>query len=262
MFRCRRLSILAVVVPLFCRPGPAAAAMLDAEPSGASLGIETSCARHVVIRGDGALRNRVAMHAVADHQEELDRLRIGSDAVARLGAVPAGCWRPGASFMPTLDLLVRVPPGFALLIDDAGAPDHAIDGVGGPLALQLSGAVRLRDADAAALTATLAGDDAVALGRVGGAARVELTGSGSLDVDEAAMPILALSISGVGEARVARGSIGSVALEDDGHGTIRIGAAINTGSAVVAGAGSITLARVTGPLARDISGLGTITVGN
>ena len=262
MFRCRHLPILAIAVPLFCRPGLAAAAVLDAEPGGASLGIEASCARHVVIRGDAALRDRVVVHAAADHQEELDRLRAESGAVARLGAVPAGCWRPEPSFIPTLDLLVRVPPGFALSINDAGTPDYAINGVGGPLALQLSGAVRLRDADATALTATLAGDDAVALGRVGGAARVELSGSGSLDVDEAAMPALALSVSGVGEARVAHGSIGSVALEDDGHGTIRIGATINTGSAAIAGFGSIALARVTGPLARDISGLGTITVGD
>ncbi len=254
--------ILALAVLLPFRPGPAAAAALDLQPDGASLGIETSCARHVIIRGDAALHGQIAVHAVADHPEEIDRLRAASGAVARLGAVPGGCWRPSTSFTPTLELLVRVPPGFALSIDDAGAPDYAIDRVGGTLALQLAGAVRLRDPEVATLAATLAGHDAVVLGRVRGAVQVELAGSGSLDIEEAAMPALAASVSGVGQVTVARGDIGSVALEDNGRGTIRIGATVGTGSAAIAGFGSIVLARVTGPLTRESSGLGTITVGD
>ena len=258
------ILIPALLLLLPCRPGPAAAARLDARLDGSSLAVETSCARQVEIRGDPGLHDQVVLHATADHQDELDRLRTGSGAVARLRAVPDGCWRPqpDGTFAPTVALVLRVPPGFAIRIADAGRVDYAIGPIGGPLALDLSGAIRLRDTAATTLAATLAGDDAVVLGRVDGAAQVELSGSGSLAIDEARMPALAVSVNGIGQVSIEHGAVGSAQLSSNGSGTLRIGATIGTGAAEVAGSGSIRLARVTGPLAREASGVGTITVGN
>ncbi len=259
----RLVLIPALLFMLPCRPG-LAAATLDARLDGSSLGIETSCARQVEIRSDPRLHDQVVLHATADRQEELDRLHTGSGAVARLRADPAGCWRPRSDgpFERTAALALRVPPGFALAITDAGRVDYAIGPVGGPLALDLSGAIRLRDEAATTLAATLDGDDTVMLGRIDGAARVGLSGSGSLAIDQARMPALAVSVNGVGQVSVEHGAIGSAQLSSNGTGAIRVGATIGVGAAEVAGSGSIRLARVIGPMQRESSGLGTITVGH
>ncbi len=258
------LLIPALLPLLLCRPGPAAAATLDARLDGSSLAIDTSCARQVEIRSDPTLHDQVVLHATADRQEELDRLRTVSGAVARLRAVPEGCWRPqpDRTFAPTVALVLQVPPGLALEVADSGRVDYAIGPIGGPLALALSGAIRLRDAGVTTLAATLDGDDTVQLGCVDGAAQIVLSGSGSVTVDAARMPALALTVNGVGQVSIAHGQIGSAQLSDNGSGAIRIGATVGTGAAAVAGSGSIGLARVSGPLAREASGIGTITVGN
>ena len=98
---------------------------MDARIGGPSLVIERSCARRVEIRVDPDLHDQVALHATADRQEELDRVRAGTGAIARLHAVEAGCWRPEPrrAFMPTVDLVLRVPPTFALSIADEGGPN-------------------------------------------------------------------------------------------------------------------------------------------
>lgn len=257
----RRLAPI-LAIP-FCLSGAAtaAAATRDARIAGSSLRIETSCARRVEIRADPALHDEVAVRAAADHPEELDRLRAESGRVARLHPDAAGCWQPDGAFAPTLDLVLLVPSAFGLSIDDAGHPDYAVGPVGGALALRLSGAVRFRDADVTVLAATLGGDDAVTLDRVRGAAQIELSGRNGLDIGEADMPALALSVSGVGRAGIARGRIGSAQLDESGGGAIRIGATVGTATVAISGQGSIRLARVTGPLAREVSGTGTVTVG-
>ncbi len=68
--------------------------------------------------------------------------------------------------MPTLDLVLRVLPAFALAIEDVGGMDYTIGPIGGPLAVRLSGAIRFRDAGATTLAATLSRDDTVQLDRI------------------------------------------------------------------------------------------------
>jgi len=73
-----------------------------------ALEIDTTCARTVDIQpGGGKTLIRVA--ASADHQEEIDNLRIGGkdDSRAIIAARHGKCW--GGE--PTLTLRIEVPPG-------------------------------------------------------------------------------------------------------------------------------------------------------
>lgn len=236
----------------------------DQTLAGNRLSIDSPCARHVDIQPDPTLQAEIVVHATADHPEELAQLKFDTQDGPHIHAGPAACWRPDGSrsFTQTLALTIRVPSRTPLSIDEAGAAGYAVGAIGGALILDLSGRVTLADAQVTALDAQISGFGRVDVARAKGRARVDLTGAGSLAIDQADLPALSASVSGAGQITIAHGEVGQAALDISGTGGIRIDAPVDSATAQVSGIGSIRLARVNGLLQKDISGLGTVTVGN
>lgn len=232
--------------------------------TGDRLSIDSPCARRVDIQPDPALHAEIVVHATADHPEELAQLLFDTRDGARIHAGPTRCWRPDpwASFTPTLALTIRVPSRTPLSIEEAGAAEYAVGAIGGALRLDLSGKVTVADAQVAALDAEVSGFGHVAVARAQGEAHVDLSGAGSVAIDDADLPVLSASVSGAGHITIKHGQVGRTALDLSGAGGIRIDAVVDNATAEVSGIGSIRLARVTGALRKDISGIGTVTVGN
>lgn len=262
MSRCR--PSLALLVPLLLLPPLGAqAAASSTTLTGSSLSIATPCARQVDIHLDPALHDRVTIQAEAEHPEELDRLLLDSSGSVRIHTRGPECWRPDpeGSFTPTLSLAIGVPAGFALSIDEAGAARYAIDAIGGALTLDLSGSVQLDDRHATSLHADLSGDDALRLGRVDGDASVNLSGHGTLKIDEAAIAALHVELGGNGSVEIAQGHVEHATLSTSGAGNMRFGATVGDADVALAGVGSVRFAAVTGTLRKTIDGIGTVTVG-
>lgn len=240
----RLLLAAAGAIPgLFLLSGTGIAADRDATLTGNRLAVDVACARHVQIQPDPGLQGSIVVHATADHPEELDRLVLEQQDGVRVRNTPGQCWKPDGtgSWQPTLALSIRTPLRTPLSIDAPGDVTYAIGDVGGPLRLDLSGSVRLESGSVGPVQAELSGDDRVRIAAVEGDARIEVSGSGQVIVE--------------------RGQVGHAALEVSGDGSIRIGAPIVDASAEISGSGTIALTRVSGTLSRDVSGSGTVTVG-
>lgn len=231
---------------------------------GASLSVDSPCARHVDIRADPALHGQVAVTASADHQEELDRLIVDTARErVRIHTVPQGCWRPALdfSFTPTLTLVVRVSAEAAIAIDESGAGDYDIGDIGGPLDLDLSGAAKVRAGRATDLTTDISGDASVIVTAAEGRGSIGISGHGSVVVNQARMPALHIDLSGAGSVSIGIGHVGHATLSESGFGTVRIGGDVDDAKVDISGAGSVHFAKVNGSLEKDVSGAGSVTVG-
>lgn len=260
----RYRPFLVILVPFLVLPRLGAhAAASRTTLSGSASSIATPCATQVDIHLDPALHDRVTIQASAEHPEELGRLLLDTSGIVRIHTRSPGCWRPDpeGSFTPTLTLSIGVPAGFALSIDEAGAARYAIDAVGGALTLDLSGSVQLDDRHVTTMHADLSGDDTVRLGRVDGDANVNLSGHGTLKIDEAAIPALHVELGGNGSVEIAQGHIGHATLSTSGAGDMHFGATVGDADVALAGVGSVRFATVTGTLHKSIDGIGTVTVG-
>lgn len=242
--------------------GPARAASRDAVLTGTSLAIDSPCARHVDIQPDAGLHGQVSVRVVADHQEELDRLLLESHDTARLRSAPGGCWDMPGNGQRTLDLTIKVPVGFALAIDEDGAPRYDIGPVGGGLTLDISGAVALRAASVADLTVDLSGTGDVDLGQVSGAATLSVSGHGKITIGQAAIRKLTVELSGSGRVSVGHGRVGDATLDASGAGAIDMGADTGDAEVDISGAAEVHFAKVSGRLDKDVSGAGSVSVGN
>lgn len=265
--RHRSSFLLTSAVAVLLAPlSPAWAATLGTRLTGAGLATAGLCARHVDIRPDASLRGEVTVTATADHQEEIDRLLFESRDTARIGPRPhlSDCWHPAfdRSFTPTLELVLAVPTGFPIAIDESGFGHYAIGPVGGSLALALSGAVEMDAARVAALQADLSGAAMVRIAQVNGNVQLDLSGSGHVAIDQAEIGALAVGLSGAGGVSVAQGHVGTASLDTSGLGGIGIGAEVGNVTVDLSGAGSVHLRRVTGQLQKEVSGMGSVTVGS
>ncbi len=246
----------------------ACAANRDSTLAGSSFTIDSPCAHHVEIRPDAGLHGQAAISATADHQEELDRLLFETrphagkeEAIVR--TVPAGCWRPEpfGQFDPTLVIVVRVPAGFPVSIDESGAGRYAVGDVGGPLSLDVSGAAHIAALHASTLDIDLSGAGAVTLARAEGAADIKVSGHGSVAIAQAAMPKLDIDLSGAGSVTIENGKVGSASVDESGFGQVSFGGEVGDAKVDISGAGSVHFGRLTGALEKDVSGAGSVSVG-
>ena len=250
-------AVLLAATPL------ARAAESSATLAGARLVIDSPCAREVDVQPDPSLHDQVRVTASAEHVEELDNLLLEGGAAVRLRAKPGNCWRPGlfGEWRPTLHLAVRVPPRFAVSIDESSAASYTLGAIDGSLAIDLSGA-----GDAAAQRVTdlkvdLSGMGHIRVASVTGRAKMELSGAGGVTLDAVSAPSLAADISGAGALEVGKGDIGQAMVESSGVGSVRIGAVVGGAHVDLSGMGSVRFARVTGQLDKEMSGLGSVIVG-
>ncbi len=240
--------------------GTARAGTLSATLQGSGLAVDTPCARSVEIMPDAGLHGQVTVQATAEHQEELDHLLLESRGIVLIHTHPGRCWQDGLNTEPTLALVVRVPAAYAITVDEAGASRYTIGAVGGPLSLDLSGAIDFTDEAATSVQADISGSGSLHVARADGAAQIAVSGHADITVEQAEMPTLSMDMSGAGSIDVAHGHIGRARLETSGAGHMQIGAEVGDAHVEVSGVGSVHFAKVTGQLTKEISGAGSVTV--
>ena len=243
---------------------PVSAASLETKLAGSSLQIDTPCARQVTIEPDAGLQGSVTISASADNQQELSQLVLESArSAARIHTGPHDCWKPepNSPFTPTLQMVLHVPTGIPLDIDEGGAGRYTIGAVGGPLKVDISGDARLDDERATSLALSLSGNGSMNLGSSNGDAQIDISGHGDIMLGNATIPTLKLSMSGAGNLVVKAGTIGLAGVDVSGMGSVRAGATVQDADVDISGSGSVHFASVRGRLQKDVSGMGSVQVG-
>jgi hypothetical protein len=242
--------------------GAACAQPRHMEATGSSLGIDSSCARQVTIQPDASLSGRAVVDANADHPEETAQLVFDSGRAAKLHVAAEHCWRPTVwSGLPTLNISVRVPPGFPIDIEESGGVEYQLGDIGGPLELDLSGGVRLHGGRATSLQADLSGGGEITLASLDGNVKAEISGGSTIAVKTGSLPALSLDISGGGGFQLDAGTVGKLELDLSGGGGAKIGATVGDAALEVSGGGTVNIAKVTGNLTKDVSGSASVNVG-
>ena len=240
--------------------GTAQAATLSATLTGSGLSVDSPCAASVEITPDGTLHGQAVIQATADNQGEIDHLLLESRETARVRTRPGSCWGEGLNTQRTLALSIRVPAGFPLVIDESGFGRYIVGAVGGKLSLDLSGAADISDASATSLQAGISGNGNLHIARADGPASIDLSGHGTITVDQAAMPVFSADLSGAGHIVIAAGHIGHASLETSGAGHIQVGADVDDAHVDISGVGSVHFNKVNGQLTKEVSGFGSVTV--
>jgi hypothetical protein len=229
--------------------------------SGTSLVIDSPCARTVTVHSDGPA-GHITLDANADNQEEVAQLLFTNSDSPRL-TVEHDCWRPNfsMSFRSTLHVVLHVPAGAPLSIDESGPTQYQVGDLRGPLTLDLSGPVSFRAGRITDLEADLSGPADVYISAIDGKIHTDQSGPGRLEIGTANALDANMDVSGVGGVQVSGGTIGNLHLENSGLAAVSVGATITNASVELSGVGSVRLARVTGSLTKDVSGVGEVSVG-
>ncbi len=262
MLKTRQQVLTGVLALLFSStPLAAGAATLHRTLAGPSLAIDSPCAKRVEISVGDA--RAVQVTASSDHPEEIDRLRFDGAGAATIRTAGGRCWRPfGAfAFQPTLVLAVQVPDRFPTRIDEAGKAVYRIGRLEAPLDVQAAGAIDLSAQAVTKLSLDLSGSGTVAVGSVIGAARIAISGSGAVTIDDGKIDQASVDQSGTGSFRLQHGAIEHLAVQDSGAGRVRIDGTVGDATVDLSGLGSVSLARLTGQLTKNISGMGDVRIG-
>ncbi|MEJ0046584.1 MAG: DUF2807 domain-containing protein [Rhodospirillales bacterium] len=257
-----RLRALPFAFFLFA--GTAAAEQRHMTATGTSFGVASPCARQVTIDPDPTLSGQVTIDATADNPQELAQLAFsGSGDAAKLRGPTDRCWRPDENirFEPTLTIHVRVPPNFAVAIDESGSGDYRL-GTIGALAVDFSGSGRLQAAAITTLSVDMSGSGQLSAARVDGAVHAEISGSGAIDIAGGTLPALDLDISGSGGFRLGAGSIGKMNVDTSGSGKVQIGGTVGDAKLQLSGSGSVDIAKLTGSMSQEVEGSGTVRIGS
>lgn len=227
--------------------------------------------RSATVAADGAERTRVEVGAGSlriEGDPDVSEVRVEGEACAssaeilervRLTAVRDGPDILVRSELPEdgqarLDLVIRVPEGMALDVED-GSGDTEIRGTGGVRLRDGSGGVRIEKVDGGLELRDGSGDVTV------------LRVAGDVDLQDGSGPIDLRDVRGSVELRDGSGSIdvervgGPVTIASDGSGSIR-GHEVR-GDVVVGsdGSGSIEITRVGGDFVVEEDGSGSIEYG-
>lgn len=244
-------------------PAMATAQSLHLSQPGASLAIASPCARSVTVTTDPGLSGRAVLDATATHPEELTELVFTTENnAATLRTRDNSCWQDsdGAGVDRTLHIDLRIPPGFAVSVDDSGSVEYRIGDLAAPLAVDASGQVTLSAGTVTALELSLSGSGHVEVARVTGALHLDMSGSTSVSIARGEVAALDLDASGSGQFRFGSGTIAALHVQSSGTTEVEIGATVATAAVDLSGSGDVRIARVTGPLAQNTEGSGQVIV--
>ncbi len=255
---------LPFALPVLLLAGLAQAEPRTLEATGSSLAIDSPCAKSVTVEPDASLSGRAVAVATADHPEEVSQLVFESGSTAKLHGPEERCWRQddSSSFQRTLTIAVRVPPGFAVAVDEGAGARYELGDIGGQLTLDISGGVVVKAARAKEVAVDLSGGGEVSLGSVSGDMKAEVSGGGTIAVSHGDLKTLDLDISGGGGFTLDGGNVARLAVDMSGGGTAKLGATVGDATVEVSGAGDVHIAKVTGSLSKDIDGAGSVQIGN
>ncbi len=249
----------------------------DARLTGRSLVVDGVPCRRLEIEPDPSLRDAVAFSARYADPAEFEALRIeqgrdvlvttraqvsASSLVGRL--FPGGLFggaRGGKSRKVTLELVLRVPPGFPLEIGVGGEARVRIGPVSGPLTLDLSGSVGLDASEAAPLILGMSGQAEARIGAVALTGEVEASGSARATLRQVAVERLSVEGSGDASVEAGPGTVGSLVVEAHGAcGVVVSGTVFGSAEVEASGAAQVRLAQVSGRVAPEVSGAARVTV--
>jgi len=199
---------------------------------GTELRITSPCAKTISIEPASGLAGQVQVEATSAHPEEIDQLAVSGGSVASISKTGQNCWNPaphveignvhiGVSSDPTLALTVRVPAGMALAIKEGGIGEYHIGAVGGSLHLDLTGSGSVDAEEAKDFNLSISGSGDARLGSVGGRLDGRISGSGSLTVAKAVLSSTDLKITGSGDVTIDEGTLGALTLAVHGSGDVK-----------------------------------------
>lgn len=253
---------------------------------GGSLLIENVPVRVLRIDPDPALADAVSVVARFDDVKEFEALDIAEGAVVRVvgrreaaagvsmpsfsvggGIFVSGDMIGGKAFgarvaSPTLELDVRVPPGFPLRLDvTLGAVE--VGDVGGPIRLDVSGVADVRTGRTAQLDVRLSGAGKVVVSNAAKVGVVDVSGSGRVEVASVDGGKANLELSGTGSIDLASGTLDAVSVDVSGAGRVQVGATVQGDAEIEAsGVARIVMARVLGRVRQETSGAARVSISN
>ena len=259
-----KTSLTALPCALLLLAGTAHAAQRTLSAAGAKLVIDSPCARTVAVQPDPSLSGHFELVASADHKQELDALNFDNGDAARLSG-PDRCWGAeglfGLANSRTLTLVIRVPAGTNLAIDESSPTTYTLGDIGGVLTLDLSAPVQLNAASATDVKADLSGPGEVKIGQVRGKLEADMSGPAHIIVAHGDVSNADLQISGTGGFRLDSGAIGRLHVDSSGVASVHIGGTVGDADVQLSGVGSVHIAKLTGKLDKDVSGVGDVSVG-
>ncbi len=258
-------SLISLPAALLLCATAAQAATRHLSGTGSAFSIDSPCARSVTVQPDPSLSGQIEIDATAEHQGELDGLKLETNGGLQLKG-PEECWPGAGSFNfvlgdhRTLTIAIRVPPHINLSVDESGPTEYVVGDVG-TLDLDLSGPVKLQAGTANEVKADISGPGQVRIARATGNMHAELSGPSHITVEHGELANVELEISGPGGFHLGSGSIADLHVDDSGVAGVDINGTVGNARVELSGVGSVHINHVTGKLSKDVSGIGSVEVG-
>jgi hypothetical protein len=236
---------------------------------GHGLRIDSPCAKLVVIEPATGLGDAVEVKAIADRDDEIDRLSVTGGGGVTIGKNASRCASGPTALnigpltfgvtKETLKVTVRVPIGTAIEIQGHDSTDYRIGAVGGPLIIAEHSSGDLRATKVTDLSVQLSGSGDVTIDEVAGKIDANLHGSGDLKLHHVNASATALFLSGSGDVEIDDGDLGALTADLHGSGDVKLpssaGLQLNA-----SGAGDVTMRHVAGPVNVMLTGSASLTV--
>lgn len=251
--------------------------------SGKHLSIQGVPFRSLSIQPDATLADQVEIHARFERAEEFEAvevregesvqmvgkpqqgssfLRSGGNVIQAGGRIVVGDLVGGAIVgkTPTLDVEMRVPPGFTVRLG-LSIGEARLGDIAGLLHLDVNGAGKVRAGATKRLDVDLSGAGSVVVSGVAEGADLEMSGSGAVEIGDIGSGALKVDLSGAGSIKVGGGVLDRLSIDVAGTGKVTVGAHVEGDARIEAsGIARVEIASVAGQVEQETSGLAKISI--
>ncbi len=153
-----------------------------------------------------------------------------------------------------------VNPGESVDLANSGCGDWTVSDQTGPLRVRLAGSGDVRAGSAASADLVLSGSSDFTMAAARSGLTASISGSGDVKAASVSGPLRA-HVSGSGDVSVHDGAVTDMDVAVSGSGNVHFGGVARSLEARVAGSGDVSVARVTGPVTRQVTGSGDVSIG-
>jgi len=254
-------SLLAAAAVLsLLAAAPAQAETVSRTLDGTSLAVDVNCVDKVEIQPEPGLVGKVTAEASSSDPSDLTDFVFTGGDTASVTRERKLCVSMRTD-RPKVTVAIRLPPGMAIDIRNAGSTDYVVGPVAGNLHARLAGSGDLSAESVTEFLLDIAGSSGVRVGRIAGPGEIRLAGSGDVKIAEAVMPSLKIDVRGSGDVAIEAGEIGTLAAAIAGSGDLRLKAVVKDATLSSVGSGTIEVAQVTGSLSTSKAGSGSVRIG-
>jgi hypothetical protein len=150
--------------------------------------------------------------------------------------------------------------GDSVDLADSGCGDWTVSDQAGPLRVRLAGSGDVRAGSAASADLALSGSSDFTMNAARGGLSAAISGSGNVTAASVSGPLRA-HVSGSGDVSVHGGAVTDMDVAVSGSGDVHFGGVARSLQARIAGSGDVSVARVTGPVTRQVTGSGDVSIG-